>query len=116
MELFSIGTPSTTYSGWLLPDSELKPRMTTEFEAPGSAAPVLICTPATLPARADMTSLVRLSEILSPSTAVAEKPRAFVWRLMPMAVTTTSSSELASRPRRTVMPSWALTACVRMPT
>ena len=68
----SKGTPSTTYKGWLLPLNELTPRMITEFDAPGSEDVAEICTPATLPARLDITSEVRLAEIFSPFTEVAE--------------------------------------------
>ena len=44
----------------------------TAFDAPGSLDVLEIETPATLPARLDITSLVRAAAILSPSTAVAE--------------------------------------------
>ena len=70
VELFK-GTPSTTYSGWLVPESELTPRIMTELEAPGSDEVLEICTPAILPAKLDITSDVRLSAIFSPPTEVA---------------------------------------------
>ena len=45
----SIGTPSTTISGWLSPVSDETPRITMRVEEPGPPAVGLICRPATLP-------------------------------------------------------------------
>ena len=45
-----MGTPSTTYSGWLLLDSEDSPRMTTRVDEPAPEFPDIICTPETFPA------------------------------------------------------------------
>src|SRR5690606_35005612 len=49
--LLLIGNPSTTYSGWLLPLSELTPRIMIEDEEPGKPEVVVTSTPATRPAR-----------------------------------------------------------------
>ena len=80
-----------TYNGWLEPLNELIPRITTELEPPGLEEAEEICTPATLPAKPETISPVRFSCNSSPFTAVAEKPMAFSERLIPIAVTTTSS-------------------------
>ena len=52
--LFSMGTPSMTYNGWLLPvaKAERAPRMATLADPPKPAALLVICTPAVFPARA----------------------------------------------------------------
>ena len=47
--VLSIGTPSTTMRGWLLPESELLPRSTIFEEEPGLLEPLMIWIPDTLP-------------------------------------------------------------------
>ena len=57
----SITTPSTTYKGWLLNDRELKPRNTTEEEAPAIPEVGSRVKPATRPCR----PLIKFSRCVS---------------------------------------------------
>src|SRR5690606_41268243 len=52
--VLSIGTPSTTKSGWLSADGfrEFTPRITIRPLWPGAPPELVICTPATWPRRA----------------------------------------------------------------
>ena len=70
---FSMGNPSMTHSGALLPVSELPPRMVMSTPAPGPPSELVTCTPAMRPARAseklaDTTPRSR-SEVLIVATA-----------------------------------------------
>ena len=110
------GTPSMTYSGWLFPLRELTPRTMTDLDEPGSEDEFEIWRPATLPCRLDMMSFVRAAAMSSPFTAVAENPSAFAERLIPKAVTTTSSSAVSSGSRTTFMSRPAVTSRDFIPT
>ena len=72
--LFSIGTPSMTYNGWLLPSAlaERIPRMETLAEPPKPEELRVIDTPAVFPANALIIfgSLARVSS--SPPTCWVE--------------------------------------------
>ena len=98
------------------PDKELKPRTTTELDAPGSDELLDICTPAIFPDKADITSELRVAVILSLFTEVAEYPNAFSERLIPIAVTTTSSSTSVSDFNTTLKLGLIATSCACIPT
>ena len=73
-ELFtSSGTPSITYSGWVLPENEFTPRIWMLRPEPGAPSFWVTCTPATLPCRPrsmdnglPIISSSRLSEATEP--------------------------------------------------
>ena len=88
----------------------------TELEAPGSEDVLEICTPAIFPDKLDIISEVRVSVILSLLTEVAEYPNAFSERLIPIAVTTTSSSTSVSDFNTTLKLGLIATSCACIPT
>ena len=59
--LLSIGKPSTTNKGWLLPLMELTPLMVIAEDAPGTPDVLVTSTPATLPCKA----LIKFSRCVS---------------------------------------------------
>ena len=61
--------PSTTIKGWLSPDKELFPLKTILEELAGPLLPLIICTPATLPAKAFATLVSLASVKASPLTS-----------------------------------------------
>ncbi|OAV72362.1 hypothetical protein Barb7_03119 [Bacteroidales bacterium Barb7] len=65
----SIGTPSTTMSGWLFPLMELFPRIKILVEPPTPVPFCRICTPATFPASEFATLASRVSVSFSPFTS-----------------------------------------------
>ena len=69
--LLSMGTPSTTISGSLLPEMEATPRRII-LEVPPRTAGGVTTSPATLPARLLMTLLSRTSTSSSPSIPCTE--------------------------------------------
>ena len=91
-----MGTPFTTYSGWSLPPKEEPPRMMTRVEPAAPDAGGDTFTPAILPVSALPTLAVRTSWTISPLICWMEYARAFFSRLIPKAVTTTSSSTAPS--------------------
>src|SRR5690606_13643805 len=60
-----MGTPSTTYRGWLDPPKEVKPRMIIRVEAPGAPDAEVISTPGTLPCNALKALLLAVAVISS---------------------------------------------------
>ena len=111
------GTPSITYNGWLLPLTERLPRIITLEEPPKPEELLLICTPAVLPANAFIIlgSFTRASS--SPFTTWVEYVSDFSFFAIPNAVTTTSSSSLASFFNVTlIVPGVMGTSCVIIPT
>ena len=87
--VLSIGTPSTTIRGWLLPERELLPRRTILEDEPGPLAPLRICIPETLPERALVMLGSRTAIRASPRTSCMAYPSALRSRRIPRAVTTT---------------------------
>ncbi len=83
---------------------------------PGSEEVELTDNPATLPERASATLVVRELIISSALTVVAEYPRVFSERVIPIAVTTTSSKFWVSDCRSTLITGFTATSCMFMPT
>ena len=70
--VLSIGTPSTTYSGWLLPVSSVLPRSITRVEPAGPVAVLDTVSPATFPAN-ELTTFTSLAFCnSSPFTSPSE--------------------------------------------
>ena len=88
----SIGIPSTTINGWLDPVNELLPRNTIFEEPPGPLLERTTCKPDTLPDNAFAILLSRAFTSSSPFNSCVAYPNAFFSRLIPKAVTTTSSN------------------------
>ena len=113
--LFTIGTPSTTHNGSLLPVIELKLRILTDVLPPGPVCDVFTLTPATLPARASVT-LETGTALRSPSLRFAAAyPIVFWLFVIPRAVTTTSSSIFSSVEICMNMPFFAAACFVFIP-
>ena len=98
----SYGTPSTTYSGAELAEMELKPRIRMEGLLPGWPDDWTICTPATLPDRADVTLDTWDLASSSEWTTFAEPVKASYVEV-PKATTMVSSSIWVSSWRTTWM-------------
>src|SRR5690606_31849604 len=89
----SIGTPSITNNGWLLPVTEFTPLIRILCDPPKFPEGDVILTPATFPESALTALLFCALFKLSLSTLGAEKANAFSFLVIPKAVTTTSSSD-----------------------
>ena len=86
-----IGMPSMTYSAFDDCEMDLLPRRTTFVAPPTPDDEALIVTPATLP-ESEFMKLASLTSVISEAaTCCTLYERAFSWRLMPRAVTTTCS-------------------------
>ena len=90
------GTPSTTHNGWLLSVRELFPRIVILVEPLRPVPDMFICIPATFPCRAPVTEGSPVLFSSSPFSSCIEYPNIFFSRLIPKAVTTTSSIAWAS--------------------
>ena len=90
--VLSRGTPSITYRGWLFPVISVLPRRMTRVEPEGPPAVWLTTSPGTRPAIAFMKFVSLALVNSSPFTSATPYPSALRSRLMPRAVTTTSSS------------------------
>ncbi len=89
---WSSGMPFTTSSGELVePEKPTCPRSRICVLAPAPAAGAVMLRPATLPSSDSPTLVVRLITRSSVFTDVAAYPNFLSWRLMPRAVTTTTS-------------------------
>src|SRR5690606_39882824 len=89
--LLFMGTPSTTYRGWLLPDMEVMLRSTTVVEAPGAPLVDVTFNPGTRPASAVMKASRSDSLIVLPSMCCTDEPMAPPGRFMPNSAVTATS-------------------------
>ena len=88
----SMGCPSITISGWLLPVMEVEPRMWKVMPEPGAPVLLRICTPAIRPCRASGTEMTRLSWTPSSLTELTAPVRS-LFLTVPYPRTTTSSRD-----------------------
>ena len=92
MAELSIGTPSTTMSGWLFPTTVRMPRIWMNDDAPGSPDCALTKTFGAFAARASTTFCSLLLEIWSADTLLRTLPSFSVEVAVPAPVTTISPS------------------------
>src|SRR5665647_1291701 len=91
-----IGIPSTTYNGVLSPVNDREPRIVIFDDAPGIPEEGVISTPESLPCKAPERSEFDPCVNSSDLTSCTAYPRAFFSFVIPMAVTTTSLTEMFS--------------------
>ena len=104
--VLSIGWPSTTNSGWLVPYTEVAPRILIDAEAPGSPDWVRTSTLGALPASALTTFAGSVARLMSElSTVLMTEPSRSRVDVVPAPVTTTSPrrSGLVSRVKSRVI-------------
>ena len=113
-----VGTPFTITNGALLPAREVIPRMLTKVSELTSFDVLVIFIPETFPASAFSRFCCGTRSIIADFTSPTEYPRAFFSRLMPNAVTTTSSTPVLTAISVTSMDVLLLTwiSCPSIPT
>src|SRR5690606_3215240 len=91
-----MGTPSTTYNGWLLPEIDVMFLKITVLEAPGAPLVEDTFKPGTLPCKEVMNASLPDSLMVLPSTTWMDEPTARPIRFIPNSAVTTTSSMAAS--------------------